>query len=69
MIKRIIHIADLHVRTIQLHDLYRKQFKIFLEDIEDKISGFAPNEIRFVIAGDINHQKITISNEQLTLVS
>ena len=69
MIKRIIHIADLHIRTIQLHDLYKQQFETFLLDVEDKISGFAPNEIRFVIAGDINHQKITISNEQLTLVS
>jgi DNA repair exonuclease SbcCD nuclease subunit len=69
MIKRIIHISDIHIRTIQLHDLYKRQFEIFLQDIEDKISGFASSEIRFVITGDINHQKITISNEQLTLVS
>lgn len=69
MIKRIIHISDMHIRTIQLHDLYKRQFEIFLVDIEDKISGLAPNEIRFVLTGDINHQKITISNEQLALTS
>ena len=69
MIKRIIHLADLHVRTIQLHDLYKRQFEIFLKDMDSQLEGFVPNEVRFVIAGDINHQKITISNEQLELTS
>lgn len=69
MIKKIIHIADVHVRTIQLHDLYRKQFDIFLADVDKEIVGLDVNEVRFVITGDINHQKITISNEQLRLVS
>ena len=69
MIKRIIHLADLHIRTIQLHDLYRRQFEIFLKEMDTQLEGFESNEVRFVIAGDINHQKITISNEQLELTS
>lgn len=69
MVKRIIHIADLHIRTYQLHDLYRKQFYILLEDLEKQVDGFDFSEIRVVIAGDIAHNKINISNEQMMLAS
>jgi DNA repair exonuclease SbcCD nuclease subunit len=69
MIRRIIHISDLHIRTLQMHDLYRRQFEIFLKEMDDELAGFAPNEVRFAVTGDINHQKITISNEQLELTS
>ena len=31
MVKKIIHIADLHIRTIQLHDLYKEQFEKLIE--------------------------------------
>ena len=69
MVKRIIHIADLHIRTYQLHDLYRKQFYLLLEDLEKQVDGFDFSEIRVVIAGDIAHNKINISNEQIMLTS
>jgi len=74
MIKKIIHIADLHIRTIQLHDLYKEQFEKLLKEIGAKFlewtdEGISHNEIRIVIAGDIAHQKINISNEQLLLTS
>ena len=74
MVKRIIHIADLHIRTIQMHELYKRQFELLLEEINAKISewsneNISHNEIRIVIAGDIAHQKINISNEQLLLTS
>lgn len=69
MVKRIIHIADLHIRTYQLHDLYRKQFYLLLEDLEKQVDGFDFSEIRVVIAGDIAHNKINISNEQMMLTS
>ena len=74
MIRRIIHIADLHIRTIQLHDLYKTQFEKLLREIGSKFlewadEGISHNEIRIVIAGDIAHQKINISNEQLLLTS
>ena len=69
MIKVIIHISDIHIRTNQLHDLYRRQFQIFLDDIKVKLKDFTHDEIRIVITGDIFHQKITISNEQTLLTS
>jgi DNA repair exonuclease SbcCD nuclease subunit len=69
MIKKIIHIADLHIRTFQLHDMYKKQFKLLLENIKKQVEGYDYDEIRVVIAGDIAHQKINVSNEQMLLTS
>ena len=74
MVKKIIHIADLHIRTIQMHELYKNQFEILLNELSVKFLEWADenishNEIRIVVAGDIAHQKINISNEQLLLTS
>jgi len=69
MIKRIIHLADLHIRTYQYHDMYRTQFELLLDDIKNQINGLDYSEIRVVIAGDITHNKINISNEQMMLTS
>jgi DNA repair exonuclease SbcCD nuclease subunit len=74
MIKKIVHIADLHIRTIQMHDLYKEQFRKLLDELSVKFlewsnENISHNEIRIVIAGDIAHQKINISNEQLLLTS
>ena len=74
MVKKIIHIADLHIRTIQMHDLYREQFETLIDTIREHNivwhqEGIQYEEIRIVVAGDIAHQKINISNEQLLLTS
>lgn len=69
MIKKIVHIADIHIRTYLMHDMYRRQFELFLEDVKKQIEGYSYNEVRVVIAGDIAHQKINISNEQMMLTS
>jgi DNA repair exonuclease SbcCD nuclease subunit len=74
MIKKIIHIADIHIRTIQLHDVYKNQFYTFLDELKHyfekwSTQGITPNNVRIVLAGDIAHQKINISNEQLMLTS
>ena len=74
MVKKIIHIADLHIRTIQMHDLYREQFETLIDEIRQHNilwhqEGIRYEEIRIVVAGDIAHQKINISNEQLLLTS
>ena len=73
MIKKIIHIADLHIRTFQMHELYKEQFDKLLDSIGDELysndSELMPYDVRIVIAGDIAHQKINISNEQLLLTS
>lgn len=74
MIKKIVHIADIHIRTIQLHELYKNQFDKLLNELHEKAAqwtaeGIRWEEIRIVIAGDIAHQKINISNEQLMLTA
>ena len=74
MIKKIIHIADIHIRTIQLHDLYKEQFQRLIDELKVQYKkwieeGLYWENIRVVIAGDIAHQKINISNEQLMLTS
>ena len=74
MVKKIIHIADLHIRTIQMHDLYKEQFETLIWEIREHnikwhSEGIQYEEIRIVVAGDIAHQKINISNEQLLLTS
>ena len=69
MIKRIIHIADIHVHTTQLHNLYKNQFTKFLSEINKHIIGLTVDEVRIVITGDLFHQKINISNEQILLIS
>ena len=68
MIKRIIHISDIHIRTNQYHELYKKQFQSFLDEIKEISVDLENEELRIVIAGDLFHQKIVISNEQLLLL-
>lgn len=69
MIRKIIHLSDLHIRTYQLHDMYKTQFEKFIESAKEQVKGYDFNEVRVVITGDIAHQKINISNEQLMLTS
>jgi len=68
-IKKIVHIADIHVRTLKLHDLYKKQFNRFFDDLKELNQEYDREEIRIVITGDLVHQKINISNEQFVLLS
>ena len=74
MIKKIIHLSDIHVKTFQLHDLYKEQFETLIWEIrEHNIKWHSEEilweEIRIVITGDLVHNKINISNEQLMLLS
>lgn len=69
MIQKIIHLADLHIKPVQLHDLYRSQFEKTLLSIKSEVGDLTPDEVRIVIVGDIGHQKINISNEQIILTS
>ncbi len=67
MIKYVIHLADIHIRTFRQHDEYKEVFKTLINQITDLVNEFKREEIRIVIAGDLVHQKIVISNEQLIL--
>ena len=65
MVKKIIHLADIHLRTFRMHEEYMSVFKNLMSDLTDLLSEYNKEEIRIVIAGDLVHQKIIISNEQL----
>jgi len=69
MIKKIIHSADIHIRRNKYHETYETQFKKFIEEVKERTKDHAYEEIRVVIAGDIVHEKINISNEQLLITS
>jgi intracellular sulfur oxidation DsrE/DsrF family protein len=53
MVKVIIHLADLHIRTFRLHDEYKEVFKTTLSQITDLVKDYHKEEIRIVIAGDL----------------
>ena len=67
MIKKLIHMADIHIRTYRQHDEYQEVFKTLFSDITDLVKDYKREEVRIVIVGDLVHQKIVISNEQLML--
>ena len=67
MVKKIVHLADIHIRTFRMHEEYMSVFKKLMSDLTDLLVDYKKEEIRIVIAGDLVHQKIVISNEQLML--
>jgi DNA repair exonuclease SbcCD nuclease subunit len=69
MIKKVYHFADVHIRTLRMHDEYKEVFNNLLNDIKSSMSEYKREEVRILIAGDIFHQKNTISNEQLILAA
>lgn len=71
MIKKLFHIADLHFRTYKRLDESEDVCKKFLEEVASYIeeNNLSYEEVRIVIAGDVVHQKITISNELFSLIT
>lgn len=69
MIKKIVHIADIHIRTLRMHEEYEEIFGLFMDKVKELISGYTRDEVRIVIVGDLVHQKTTISNEQFMVTS
>jgi len=67
MIKKVVHVSDIHIRNYQKHDQYREAFNKFIKDLRVLRKTYEFEEMRIVIAGDLFHQKITISNEQFVL--
>ena len=67
MVKRVIHLADIHIRTFRYHNEYKEVFKQLISDVKSLTKEYGKEEVRIVVAGDLVHQKIVISNEQLML--
>lgn len=66
-ILKIIHCSDIHIRNIKRHEEYLIQLTKFIEMCKEIASEYEFNQVRIVLAGDIFHQKIDISNEQTEL--
>lgn len=69
MVKKIIHISDIHIRNYKRIDEYQNQLSLFIEDCKKIVSEYNEDEVRIVIAGDIVHSKTELSPECYTLVS
>ena len=62
-VKKIIHIADIHIRLYKRHSEYKKVFQQFLDEIRDT------DVDRIVIAGDIVHSKNQMTPELISMVT
>jgi DNA repair exonuclease SbcCD nuclease subunit len=69
MVKKIVHLSDLHVRTFKRHLEYQEVSVDLFKSLKKVLNGYNREEIRIVIVGDLVHQKITISNEQIMFLS
>lgn len=69
MIKLIIHTADIHIRNVQRHKEYAEQLTKFINKCKELASPYKKDEVRILIAGDLVHQKNTISNELFVFTS
>lgn len=63
MINSIIATSDWHIRPIKRHDEYKEQFNKFITQV------IKTKPDRVVIAGDLFHSKITVSNEMTQIIS
>ena len=66
MIKKIIHVADIHIRRTMdnwENDMYSTQLEAFLEECQKIAEPYDKNEVRIVICGDLFHNKNNISND------
>lgn len=65
MIKKVYHIADVHIPTYRRMDMYATQLEKLTQMIAEdlKTSGFKSEEARIVICGDLVDSKNTVTNE------
>jgi DNA repair exonuclease SbcCD ATPase subunit/predicted phosphodiesterase len=64
-LKKIIHIADIHVRLLKRHDEYKACFETLYQELRNQDLS----ETAIVVAGDIVHSKTELSPEKITIVS
>jgi DNA repair exonuclease SbcCD nuclease subunit len=69
MIKKVIHLADIHIRPYQRLEEYTNKLNDLKENIKEQIDSYDKDEVRIVISGDIVHSKNQISNELIAFVS
>ena len=69
MIKKVIHMADIHIRPFQRLEEYTNKLNDLKEQIREIVKGYKKEEIKIVISGDVVHSKNSISNELIAFVA
>ena len=69
MIKKIIHLADIHIRNNQRYEEYTEQLLKFIDKCKEICEPYEEDEVRIVICGDIFHSKNNISPELFSFTS
>lgn len=69
MIKLIIHCSDIHIRNVQRHEEYAEQLTKFINKCKELAEPYERDEVRILIAGDLVHQKLIVSNELFSFTS
>lgn len=71
MIKRIYHLADIHVPTYKLLEMYGIELEKVVNSIREdfEASGLSSDEVRIVICGDVVDSKNIVTNELNVFVS
>ena len=65
MIKKIYHIADVHIPTYEGLEKYSEQLNILIDNIKENAekSNLSKEEMRIVICGDLVNSKNRVTNE------
>lgn len=69
MIKKIIHLSDVHLRNFKRMDEYKEQLDKFIDYCNSIVSEYGNESVRIVIVGDLFHGKNEVSNECYALAS
>jgi DNA repair exonuclease SbcCD nuclease subunit len=62
ILKKIFHLADIHIRNVRRHNEYREVFEKLYDEVQKDTEGAV-----IVIAGDIVHAKLEMSPELVDL--
>jgi DNA repair exonuclease SbcCD ATPase subunit len=65
-LKKIYHIADVHIRNVKRHNEYRQVFNKMFDEIRKR--GVGPDTLIY-LAGDIAHAKLELSPELIREIS
>lgn len=69
MIKKIIACSDIHIRNFKRSEEYVSVLNRFIDDCNEIVNKYGKDEVRIVIAGDLFHGKLDISEEGYVLAS
>lgn len=69
MVKLVIHCSDIHIRAKMRFDEYSEQLSKFIDRCKELSKDYEQDEVRIVIAGDLVHQKNTITPELMVFTS